>query len=122
MIIYRSASEITQYVYLTFFLVFPDTAFASDTQISGDSMFGQDRELQKWQPEKDEQNMALGDDDGGKWDQFATHEKMVKRTKKAFDFNDYSTALDKNSKFYKVCATYVSCVPVLFGYTRMKVL
>lgn len=79
--------------------------FATDTQISRGEV--RDRELQKWQSDgQDNTNNGVSltlDDNNSKtkFDQFAVHEAMTKQ-KSSFNFDDYTTPLDKNSEFYKM--------------------
>jgi len=78
--------------------------FMTDTQISG-GLKGKRRELQRWKPEEGEDDDAadiFSQSNGGKaWDQFKANEKITGKKGSTFSMNDYSTELDKNSKFYK---------------------
>jgi len=75
--------------------------FKTDTQISG-AWRGRNRKLQMWKPDKGDEETTLEFGSLSKnWDQFAANEKLTGKKGSSFDINEYSSTLDKNSKFYR---------------------
>lgn len=95
-----------------------DTAFRTDTDISGKPKPGRERELQAWQPSPSDSTLppASGDDltfgtssgggggsggaNGNSWDQFAVNEKLF-GVKTNFDEDVYTTKLDRSAADFK---------------------
>jgi PAB1-binding protein PBP1 len=101
------------------------TSFATDTDISNlHSRIGE-RKLQKFEHDWGELHDVGGLDEPletkrgkggggggggvGQWDQFATFQKMTGRTTD-FNLDNYSTSLDRSSKFYRDNLQVSCCV------------
>eukprot|EP00808_Paulinella_micropora_P018114 g82441.t1 len=82
------------------------TGFRTDTEITNRGGKGNEgRKLQKWIADADDTHLLgsleeLGGDSDTNWDQFTTNERLTQK-KSTFNFDDYSTQLDKSSDFYK---------------------
>jgi len=76
--------------------------FKTDSAISGKSGEIFERQLQKWEPEKDNYDVSLelNDDGNEKWDQFETNEKLFGITTD-YDEEIYTTALDRTKADFK---------------------
>jgi len=76
--------------------------FKTDSAISGKSGEIFERQLQKWEPEKDNYDVSLEltDDGNEKWDQFETNEKLFGITTD-YDEEIYTTALDRTKADFK---------------------
>ncbi|ORX48088.1 hypothetical protein BCR36DRAFT_294199 [Piromyces finnis] len=76
--------------------------FKTDLAISGKTGEIFERQLQKWEPEKDNYDVSLEltDDGNEKWDQFATNEKLFGITTD-YDEEIYTTALDRTKADFK---------------------
>jgi len=76
--------------------------FKTDSAISGKSGEIFERQLQKWEPEKDNYDISLEltDDGNEKWDQFETNEKLFGITTD-YDEEIYTTALDRTKADFK---------------------
>jgi len=76
--------------------------FMTDTQISSGARKDKRRELQMWKPEEgDEEGLDTLEGNSQHWDQFKANEKLTGRKSSGFNLDEYSTALDKNSEFYR---------------------
>jgi len=77
--------------------------FKTDSAISGKTGELFERQLQKWEPEKDntyDVSLELNDDGNEKWDQFETNEKLFGITTD-YDEEIYTTALDRTKADFK---------------------
>jgi len=76
--------------------------FKTDSAISGKSGEIFERQLQKWEPEKDNYDVSLEltDDGNEKWDQFETNEKLFGITTD-YDEEIYTTVLDRTKADFK---------------------